>query len=120
MASERVHAAGFHEDDALRSRFIRGLLSKDPPAASKVTPGSGSCPRVLMQFWDDGGSVPLDVQACLDSWRPLRDAGFEIVTYDDRSAASYITEKFSPTQREAFARCRHPAMKSDYFRLCYI
>jgi hypothetical protein len=38
----------------------------------------------------------------------------------DMSAASYIAERFGPRERAAFERCRHPAMRSDYLRMCVV
>jgi mannosyltransferase OCH1-like enzyme len=60
------------------------------------------------------------VKECLDSWEQLRRAGFEVLTFHDDSAAAYIDTNFGLQQTEAFGRCRHPAMRSDYFRMCYL
>lgn len=40
--------------------------------------------------------------------------------FSDASAAAYIAEKYTSREREAFARCRHPAMRSDYLRMCFV
>jgi mannosyltransferase OCH1-like enzyme len=111
--------ADFHEDDQLRSLFVRSLLVEQPPAAeSRAAPCT--IPKVLVRFWHDAKAVPADVQECLRSWEVLEAAGFEIVTYNDLSATDYISERYGPAQAAAFTRCDHPAMRSDYFRLCYV
>ncbi len=50
----------------------------------------------------------------------LENDGFEIAIYNDVSATTYIDEIFGAKHVAAFARCGHPAMRSDYFRLCYV
>jgi len=64
--------------------------------------------------------VPDDVRACLDSWDRLGEDGFELRMFSDTSASAYIAERYSARERNAFARCRHPAMRSDYLRMCFV
>jgi mannosyltransferase OCH1-like enzyme len=40
--------------------------------------------------------------------------------FGDASAANYIAERYGRREVAAFARCRHPAMRSDYLRLCFV
>lgn len=121
---------GFEEDDDLRSEFIRQVahtalrspqLKSHPHATSHgpATPGI-SIPRTLVRYWHDSLQVPADVQACLDSWAPLRDAGVALRMFDDITAATYISCRYGPAQVDAFAQCEHPAMRSDYFRMCFV
>jgi len=56
----------------------------------------------------------------LDSWNLLELAGFELRMFCDESAAAYIAERYGRREVAAFERCRHPAMRSDYFRLCFV
>lgn len=112
--------AGFQEDDALRSQFIHTLLLQRSTKVREEVVGTSGIPKVLVRFWHDAHAVPDDVEDCLRSWLPLRDAGFEIITYDDISASAYIARTFGSRHVAAFSRCNHPAMRSDYFRLCYI
>ena len=42
------------------------------------------------------------------------------MTFNDCSARAYIAEKFTARETAAFARCRHPAMRSDYLRMCFV
>jgi mannosyltransferase OCH1-like enzyme len=40
--------------------------------------------------------------------------------FDDDSARRFIGENLYPQHLIAFDRCTHPAMRADYFRLCFI
>ncbi|MGJ9422590.1 glycosyltransferase family 32 protein [Aeromicrobium sp. CF3.5] len=111
-------------DDALRSEFIRLLIAteagNDP---SDGLPGSAypePISRAFLQFWDDLTGVPADVQECIDSWGPVEAAGFERVIFGDDSAADFIAIHLTPRHLSAFLSCGHPAMRADYFRLCFI
>ncbi len=119
---------GFEEDDDLRSEFIRQLARMSLHAQQSTTerngtshpPCNSSIPRTVVRFWDDSQGIPADVQACLDSWGRLRDEGVTFRMFDDDTAATYIAERYGRTQAAAFARCEHPAMRSDYLRLCFV
>ena len=105
------------ENDRLRSRYVRHLIRE----ADSRTKGTAAVPpRVLVQFWDDAKAVPADVRECMDSWRPLDEKGFERLLFDDISAGQFIEGNFGRRHSTAFGRCGHPAMRSDYFRLCFI
>lgn len=120
-----AYPPGFEEDDRLRSDFIRLLtlrqLERDRTSSQSNRPDQArSIPRTLVRFWHDPRDVPSDVRVCLDSWDPLHDEGFTFRTLGDTSAAAYITERYGPRELAAFARCRHPAMRSDYLRMCFV
>ena len=103
-------------DDFLRSEFIRGLICLDSaPSLIADRP-----PRLLVQFWNDASQVPLDVQACLNSWAPLDRLGFRRLLFDDSTAGEFIADHFTPRHVLAFSICDHPAMRADYFRLCFM
>jgi mannosyltransferase OCH1-like enzyme len=40
--------------------------------------------------------------------------------FGDASAHTYIAEQYGPREVAAFERCRHPAMRSDYLRICFV
>jgi hypothetical protein len=40
--------------------------------------------------------------------------------FGDASARTYIAERYGHREVEAFERCRHPAMRSDYLRMCFV
>jgi mannosyltransferase OCH1-like enzyme len=116
---------GFEEDKRLRSDFILELLLQQlrrdrAPSRDERTDRTVPIPRTLVQFWHDPRSVPPDVRRCLESWDALRDEGFAFRMFSDASAAAYIAERYGPRERAAFARCRHPAMRSDYLRMCFV
>jgi mannosyltransferase OCH1-like enzyme len=111
---------GCAENDRYRSSYVRSLVQTtqslpEPPLGSKNT-----IPKVIVQFWDNLGRIPKDVQECLDTWEPLAAHGFARLIFDDRKARSFIFTQFGSTHVAAFDRCYHPAMRCDYFRLCYI
>jgi hypothetical protein len=77
-------------------------------------------PRTIVQFWDDLKQLPGDVRECIESWRRLQERDFEVHLFDDDRAKDYIMRRLGPRYEKAYGRCYHPAMQSDYFRLCYI
>lgn len=120
-----AYPPGFEEDDRLRSDFIRQLtlrqLERDRGSSRcELTSRTVLIPRTLVRFWHDPCDVPPDVRECLESWDALRDEGFAFRMFGDASAAAYIAERYGPRERAAFARCRHPAMRSDYLRMCFV
>jgi hypothetical protein len=116
---------GFEEDDRLRSDFIRQLtilqLERDRASSAREFAGQTEViPRTLVRYWHDLRGVPSDVRRCLDSWEALRDEGFSMEMFDDASARTYIAERYGQREVAAFERCRHPAMRSDYLRMCFV
>lgn len=106
------------EDDALRSRHIRELVQESVPIEN--SPSRTKIPKVIVQFWHDLDEIPEDVQECLNSWEPLKNQGFKRVLFDDERARCFISKRLGGSYVAAFDRCHHPAMRCDYFRLCYI
>lgn len=123
LAALRAYPPGFEEDDALRSSFMRGLALLPQPVPTQRDTSKNSVadiPRTLVRYWHDASDVPDDVQACLSSWDVLERNGFSLRMFDDLSATAYISAAYSAREQAAFSKCRHPAMRSDYFRLCFI
>jgi hypothetical protein len=114
-----VDAERVADDDLLRSNYVRKLLwdaSRDTPS-----PPRNEIPTAIMQFWDNASGIPADVCECLDSWRSAAAAaGLTYTLFDDASAERCIASSLGTAFADAFTRCPHPAMRSDYFRLCYI
>lgn len=116
------------EDDRLRSLHMQGLIQgeQSPDAFSNSTNFLGECPvepkipKVVIQFWDDLRAIPDDVQECLGSWELMDSFGFKRVLFGDAEARAFIEQHLDRRHLSAFDRCGHPAMRSDYFRLCYI
>lgn len=108
------------EDHQARSDFVRELVQRSrehdvAPAAFSTEP-----PRTIVQFWNDLNQLPGDVRECIESWRNLDEQGFEVLLFDDGRARDFITRRLGPRYEKAYDRCYHPAMQSDYFRLCFI
>jgi hypothetical protein len=106
------------EDDRLRSCYIRELVQDGVPI--NAPSGHVKIPKLIIQFWHDLAALPRDVRECLYSWEPLTTHGFKHVLIDDNEARAFISRRFGRRYVAAFDRCRHPAMRCDYFRLCYI
>jgi hypothetical protein len=125
IPSARSYLPGFEEDDHLRSDFIRQLTLEQlerghVDGVETFDYESDFIPKTLVQYWHDPRAVPLDVRRCLSSWEPLSDEGVTVRMFSDASARSYIAERYSPREVAAFDRCRHPAMRSDYLRMCFV
>ncbi|MFE1384258.1 glycosyltransferase family 32 protein [Streptomyces sp. NPDC058740] len=106
------------EDHRLRSAYLRELTRalSGHDGAWPTAP----VPRVIVQFWDDPHSIPPDVSQCMRSWSALESQGFRREVYGDDSARAFIRSAHTPAHVAAFDACPHPAMRSDYFRLCYL
>lgn len=102
----------------LRSEYMLNLFSTIPNGIVDKT--SKKIPLFFIQYWNDLSNVPKDVEECINSWKPLEDIGFKRILFDDESASRFIKQYFDPSYLEAFYRCKHPAMRSDFFRLCYL
>ncbi len=116
---------GFEEDDSLRSDYIRALtIAQISRAATHGVVDSmaapSTIPRTLVRYWHDPDDIPPDVVRCLTTWLPLHDEGIEFRFFGDDAARAYIAEHFDARAVAAFDRCHHPAMRSDFFRMCYI
>ncbi len=108
------------ENDQLRSDFIRHMVKKPYSSFKFIKNATDTVPKTIVQFWDDSNYIPADVQQCIKTWRFFEDKGFEHIIFNEHDARVFISEMFSQNYVEAFDRCYHPAMKSDYFRLCFI
>lgn len=107
------------DDDQLRSDYVRELLWEAEHETR--SPLANAIPTTIMQFWDNASAIPADVSECIDSWRSAADAtGLTYILFDDLSAKRCIARSLGTAFVDAFTRCPHPAMRSDYFRLCYI
>tara|TARA_R110000824_G_scaffold276247_3_gene464782 strand:+ start:1298 stop:2149 length:852 start_codon:yes stop_codon:yes gene_type:complete len=119
-----TYPEGFEKDDELRSNFIRELtlmqISRADDRAKFGPTRNESIPKRLLQYWHDPADLPDDVRACLSSWDRLGAEGFECLFFDDAAAGAFIYRRFGPRESTAFERCRHPAMRSDFFRMCFI
>ena len=129
MNSDTKNSAGYYsaanidepwEDDNLRSRYVRRLVHGTEVESPRRKRGNEEIPKVIVQFWHARAELPRDVRACLDSWRALESEGFSIVLFDQEEARHFIAGAFGDRHVRAYDVCYHPAMRCDYFRLCYI
>lgn len=104
------------EDHVMRSEFVRTLILRE---GVRSVAANGSV-QDIVQFSDDSAAVPGDVQECIDSWKSLDRRHFRHRLFDDVSAGKFIRHNFDKACLQAFKRCQHPAMRADYFRLCFI
>jgi hypothetical protein len=108
------------EDHHACSTFVRELVqrSRESDVTSSVFPRKP--PKRIVQFWNDLDRLPGDVKECIESWRRTEEQGFDLVLFDEHEAKDYIRRRLGPRYEKAYDKCYHPAMQSDYFRLCYI
>ena len=100
-------------------------MDKDQVAFEPTSPGSPPVfsrkpPKRIVQFWNDLDRLPWDVKKCIESWRRTEEQGFDLVLFDEHETKDYIRRRLGPRYEKAYEKCYHPAMQSDYFRLCYI
>jgi len=74
----------------------------------------------IVQYWDQIDSLPSDVLDCMQTWNKLSREGIGRMLFDRKTAMKFISLKLGRRQLSAFNKCYHPAMRADYFRLCYI
>lgn len=102
-----------------RSRFVRSFVQRGrasvAPLAFEKRP-----PKRIVQFWDTLDRLPGDVRHCVDTWRTVEEQGVGRLLFDKHLARDFITHRLGQKYTQAFDKCYHPAMQSDYFRLCYI
>ena len=107
-------------DHAFRSRYIRELVQGLDNPSVVDQPRKTPIPKLIIQYWHDPRDLPTDVANCLKSWSSLESTGFTRLLFDDELASKYISVHFGDRYLKAFNRCHHPAMRCDYFRLCFI
>lgn len=104
----------------IRSNFIRELVQDKCENAGASSIYLDKPPRRVVQFWNDIDGMPNDVKECTDSWNKLKEKGFELFLFNECQARKLIRNSLGKRYEKAFDKCYHPAMQSDYFRLCYI
>ena len=107
-------------DHAFRSSYICKLVQELDNSSAVDQPRKGTIPKLIIQYWHDPEDLPVDVLNCLKSWSTLESIGFTKMLFNDELASKYISAHFGDRYVQAFDRCHHPAMRCDYFRLCFI
>jgi hypothetical protein len=105
------------ESDDLRSNYIRELIQS--PKAIQLPSFKSDIPKVVIQYWHNKSEIPEDVKNCMDSWNSIRQQGFYREFFDENRGRDFILKEFGQIYGKAFDLCHHPAMRCDYFRLCY-
>ena len=108
------------EDHRARSAFVRRVVQRTGEPRPMPAAFSNKPRRTIVLFWDDLDRLPGDVGECIESWKPLMAHGFDLRLFDSNGARNFIASRLGPRHESAYRRCYHPAMQSDYFRLCYI
>lgn len=103
-----------------RSSLIQKIVQGSNEPSIKTPSLNNAIPKRIVQFWDDRVRLPDDVNACINTWRKTENQGIELLLFDKREASDFILDKLGAKFKLAFERCYHPAMQSDFFRLCYI
>ncbi len=112
--------AKVEEDHQARSNFMRGIvqrLNQDVVATSLF---AKKIRKNIVQFWDNPDRLPFDVKECMKSWSKAESQGIQRLLFDKLQARDFILQKLGSRYTRAYDNCYHPAMLSDYFRLCYI
>jgi mannosyltransferase OCH1-like enzyme len=107
-------------EESARSRFIRKLVQNPSGFATESSVYARKPPMRIVQFWDNLDKLPRDVGECLETWRKIETQGVDRLLFDKRQARDFIYRKLGLRHLRAYDKCYHPAMQSDYFRLCYI
>lgn len=108
------------ESHTVRSNFVREIVQGSSPSIVPSLQFARSIPNKIVQFWDNLDQLPSDVEECIKTWRKTEEEGFEIFLFDKHQARDFIRQKLGIEYIRAYDKCYHPAMQSDYFRLCYI
>ncbi|MCX5695288.1 MAG: glycosyltransferase [Candidatus Omnitrophica bacterium] len=108
------------ENHRARSNFVRGLVQRSSGLATASPVFTNNPPMRIVQFWDDLDRLPEDVDESIETWRKTEEQGFERLLFDKCQARDFIRRRLGARHKRAYDKCYHPAMQSDYFRLCYI
>lgn len=108
------------EDHCQRSNFIQKLVQRPSGLTERYPMLDKKVPRKIVQFWDNLEQLPNDVSECIETWAKTEQWGIERLLFDKEQAGNFIYQKLGARYKRAFEYCYHPAMQSDYFRLCYI
>lgn len=104
------------ETDSLRSKYMFEYVFRREAVDSNRSDPYGSIPNQIIQYWDDT-IIPDDVKMVMDTWTQ---SGIPKIVYNREKAKKFISENFSQEYVKGYEKCIHPAMRSDYFRLCYL
>lgn len=104
------------ENNNMRSAYIFENIIKENNKKSSSTGSYTKIPKIIIQYWDDK-DIPEDVKSVMNTWVS---SGMGIVIYNRFSAKKFIDKYCESACVYAFEKCTHPAMRADFFRLCYL
>lgn len=113
---EQFNNSDIADDDELRSIYIFENIIKRSANTNNTLNTHENIPKKIVQYWDEK-NIPNDVKLVMDSWSK---SGIRKVVYDKFSAKEFIDKHGDKWQSTAFDMCIHPAMRADFFRLCYL
>lgn len=108
------------EDHKRRSRFVKRLVQSSTGKETPLVGHPNGIPKTIVQFWNNSYQLPTDVEDCIGTWKALEVRGYKHLLFNQEEAKLFISNKLGERHSRAFDKCYHPAMQSDYFRLCYI
>lgn len=108
------------EENHVRSNFVRELVQYSNNNDNSLLYDNKRIPKKIVQFWNNLERLPEDVNECIQSWRQVEISGYERLLFDNKKAGEFILKKLGRRYKIAYDKCYHPAMQSDFFRLCYI
>ena len=100
-----------------RQRFLLWRAFLENKSALDAGAYASEAPLNIFQFWDK--APPRDVEAAMDEWRDFVGPS-SYARFDDASAREVLVDAGIPGLLDAYDSARHPAMKSDIFRLVYL
>ncbi len=71
----------------------------------------------VYMYWMQG-KPPDDVHTIIKSWEALPQ--LDVQLFDDDTAKNFIQDQFGGRYVKAYQRCKIPAMRADFFRLCIL
>ncbi|MBO0411246.1 hypothetical protein JZO81_09270 [Enterococcus hulanensis] len=114
---KQIDYSDIAENEELRSIYIfENIIKKNYKIGYSKINTCKEIPKQIIQYWDDK-SIPEDVSSVMDTWSK---SGISKVIYNKFSAKIFINKYGDKTQALAFDMCTHPAMRADFFRLCYL
>lgn len=119
-SNENKELDPLEKNERSRSNFVRDLVQSCDESNTILSQYLSTPPKHIVQFWDDLDNLPNDVKQCMDSWKVLERSGFELEVFDETASREFIRLHLGSRYEQAFDKCYHPSMKSDYFRYSYI
>lgn len=108
------------DQDACFDLLPLGIQERLFPTLSRCVPQDfpRNIPRHIAQFWDSS-EPPDDIRHAMNGIQQAN-PGFTYHLACDDSARAFIQEHYDAEITALYDACPHPAMRSDFWRLCYL